>query len=173
VLALAMLPAAAGAQEPPSGFVAPCYPDGEWTAEPGEPIHFLCGWGAQGGPGKLVSFLNSQEATMVVRDEQGQVVLQLDPEDIRALYVSPVSGPSDDDYVDCAGPEGRAVMWHYWLDGGLPAGTYEITWTETLTHPVNDGYHTCWLKEDGSRLMPAPSLYRGTTTSVATLTVAD
>jgi hypothetical protein len=81
--------------------------------------------------------------------------------------------PADDDYVVCAGPDFRLLLWHYWLNAGLAEGTYEITFTETLRHPVNDGFHTCWLREDGSRLAPAPSLYRGTTVSVSTLIISD
>jgi hypothetical protein len=172
-LALSMLPAAAVAQEPPSGYIAPCFGGETWTAAPGEPLHFVCAWGAQGGPGKIVSFLTSQRATVIVRDEEDNVVLRLDPEEIRALYGPPHVYPADDDFVACAGPDFQLAVWHYWLNEGLPEGVYEVTWIETLTHPVNDGYHTCWLREDGSRLVPAPSIYRGTTTAVSTLIVGD
>ena len=172
VLALtAFAPIASAQNEPPSGFVAPCYDGATWNATPGEPLDLLCGWTTQGGPGKIVSFLNGYTATVIIRDEDGNVVLSLDPDQLRALWGDPVTFPADDDVVACAGPTGRYVLWEYWFNAGLPAGTYTVTMTQTYTHPVTDGWQTCWFREDGSRLAPPPSLYRGTAVSVSTLVV--
>jgi hypothetical protein len=89
LLALTMLPSAGSAQEPPSGYVAPCFGGELWTAAPGEPIHFLCGWGVQGGPGKIVSFLTSHRGTLTVRDEDDDVVLSFNPDQLAALWAEP------------------------------------------------------------------------------------
>jgi hypothetical protein len=167
-----VVPAASADDGPPSGLVEPCFAGDGWNAKPGEPIHFICGWGAQGGPGKLVSYLTSHRGTLIVRNEAtGGVVLRIDPDELATLWGQPTVFPADDDWVVCAGPEWRLVLWHYWLNAGLPTGVYEVTFREDLTHPVNDGNHTCWWREDGSRLAPAPSLYRGFVTTVGTLTV--
>jgi hypothetical protein len=63
------------------------------------------------------------------------------------------------------------VAWHYRLGSGLPAGLYEVSLGETLKKPTNDGSHTCWVREDGSRVLPPPSLYRGSWEDLGTLTV--
>jgi hypothetical protein len=167
----ALAPAAAADDWPPPNFVAPCLDGVEWTAEADAPIHFVCGWGVAGGPGKLVTFLKSYSGALIVRDEQDNVVMRLDPRDIAMLWGDPDVFPADDDFVDCAGPTGRVVVWHYWLSAGLPAGEYEVTFAESYRYPVTDGYQTCWLKEDGSRVVPAPSLYRGSWDDVSLLTV--
>jgi hypothetical protein len=173
LLALSVVAPAASAQDewPPPNFVAPCMSFDGWVADAGQPIHFVCGWGIQGGPGLLVSYLNSYRATLVVSDDAGNVVLTIDPEELASLWGDPQVGDGDTEDVDCAGPTGRAVYWHYWLEAGLPAGSYTVSFTETLRHPVNDGYHTCWLRVDGSRLVPPPSLYRGSWEDIGTLTV--
>jgi len=172
LLALSVLaPAAAADDALPPNFVGPCYATDEWNATADEPILFTCGWGVQGGPGMLVSYLNSYRAKLVVRDEQNNVVLRIDPEDLAALWGDPEVFPAGDDAIYCAGPTGRAVVWEYWLNAGLPAGEYTVTFSESLRHPVTDGYHTCWLKEDGSPVMPAPNQYRGSWETLGTLTV--
>jgi len=47
------------------------------------------------------------------------------------------------------------MPWRYPL-GVLDDGTYALTWSETLTHPVNDGMHTCTYQGEQ---IPSPSLY--------------
>src|SRR6188474_219679 len=93
LLALAMFVPSASAQDEPA-FVAPCGDGFEWTAESGQPILFLCGWGVQGGPGKIVTFLHSYDAALVVENEQGQAVLVIDAATLATLWGDPEWGPS-------------------------------------------------------------------------------
>lgn len=172
VLAASTLAPAVAADEPV--YINPCF-DGQFSnAVAGEPLVMVCGWGGFGGPGKIVSFLNAHTASITVRDDQGAVILTIDPEDFADLWDEPFSWASGDEpELACAGPTGRAVVWFYFMDEGLDAGTYEITYSETLSHPVNDGYQTCRLAEDGSRVSPVPSLWSGSYTAVSTLVVTN
>lgn len=171
LLAVLALAPAASAQEEPAG-VFPCANGFEFNAAVGQPIEFLCGWGAVGGPGKIVTFLNAHQATLAVEDEQGQPVLTIGPAEFATLWGDPEEGPSGFDDVTCGGPTGRIVAWSYLLDGGLPAGTYTIFLNESFRNPVSDGFHTCRL-EDGTRLAPPPNLTRGSIDAVSTLIVGD
>ncbi|NJD29691.1 MAG: hypothetical protein FIA92_15545 [Chloroflexi bacterium] len=169
--AITIVPTVAAQDEPAS--VNPCYDGAIFAAEPYEAIDLVCGWGVVGGPGKIVSFLNSHTASVTVRDAGGNVVVSIEPEELASLWTGPFWWDADDEWVDCAGPRGGAVAWVYQVPGGLPAGIYQVTYEETLTHPVNDGYHTCWMREDGSRLVSAPSLWWGSFTAISTLVVAE
>jgi hypothetical protein len=171
LLALATLVPIASAQDEPA-FVFPCADGVEWGAAPGQPIQFGCGWGVVGGPGLIEMFLRAHEGTLVVEDEGGNVVLAIDPAEFATLWGDPESGPSGFDDVTCAGPTSRGVAWSYLLDAGLPAGTYSVTFVESVRHPVNDGFHTCWF-DDGTRLVAPPSLYRGPSEAVGTSIVGD
>ena len=169
LLALATIVPSASAQDEPA-FVAPCGDGFEWTAESGQPILFLCGWGVQGGPGKIVSFLNSYDATLVVENEQGQAVLVIDS--LASLWGDPEWGPSGFDDVSCAGPTGGGVTWSYVLEAGLPAGTYTVVLDQSFRHPIGDGSHTCWY-DDGTRVASPPNLSYGSFESVSTLIVEN
>jgi hypothetical protein len=171
LLALATLVPSASAQDEPA-FVAPCGDGFEWTAESGQPILFLCGWGVQGGPGRIVSFLNAYQATLIVKDEQGQPVLTIGPAAFANLWGDPERGPSGFDDVTCAGPTGGSILWSYVLAGGLPAGTYTVSLDQAFSHPVNDGFHTCRFA-DGTPLASPPSLTSGSDEAVSTLIVED
>jgi len=171
-LLVGSLASTATAQDEPA-FVFPCGDGFEFTAEPGQPITFLCGWGTQGGPGLIVSFLNSYQATLVVKDDEGDTVLSIGPAEFATLWGDPESFPSGFDDVTCAGPTGQGVFWSYLLEGGLPEGTYSVTLEETLRHPVTDGFLTCW-SADGTRLVSPPDhLFSGSWEAVSTLIVED
>jgi hypothetical protein len=102
-----------------------------------------------------------------VTDADGKPVVDLDAASARAYWWNPVR-LEDTDSV-CASRWYWMTPWRYPLAAGLPAGEYTVTWTETWTHPVNDGLHTCWW--EGTRLAPAPSLYLGSANAVSTLVV--
>ena len=70
LLALTTLGPIASAQDEPA-FVFPCADGVEWTAEAGQPISFFCGWGTQGGPGPMTTFLKAHRATLIILDEGG------------------------------------------------------------------------------------------------------
>jgi hypothetical protein len=171
LLALGTIAPIASAQDEPA-FVFPCADGVEWEAAPGQPIEFFCGWGVQGGPGLIQTFLNAHQATLVVEDELGNPVLTIDPEGFATLWGEPESGPSGFEDATCAGPTGRGVAWSYLLDAGLPEGTYTVTLVESVRHPVNDGFHTCWF-EDGTRVAAPPSMFRGSVEAVGTIIVGD
>ena len=172
LLALATLVPSAAAQDEPA-FVAPCGNGFEWSAEAGQPILFICGWGTQGGPGLMVNFLNAYDAALTVRDEAGSPVFTISADALADLWGDPESGPSGFDDVTCAGPTGHAALWSYILDGGLPAGTYTVILEESFSHPVTDGFHTCWA-EDGTRLVSPPDhLVSGSFVAISTLIVED
>jgi hypothetical protein len=169
LLALLTFAPTASAQDEPA-FVFPCADGVEWEAAPGQPIAFSCGWGVQGGPGLIETFLRAHEATLIVENEQGDPVLTIDPAGFATLWGDPQSGPSGFEDATCAGPTGRGVAWSYLLDAGLPEGTYGVSFVESVRHPVNDGFHTCWF-EDGTRVVSPPSLFRGSVEAVSTLIV--
>jgi hypothetical protein len=169
LLALATVVPSASAQDEPA-FVAPCGDGFEWIAESGQPILFLCGWGVQGGPGKIISFLNSYDATLVVENEQGQAVLVIDS--LGPLWGDAEQSPSGFDDVTCAGPTGMSVQWTYVLEGGLPEGTYTVVLEQSFRYPVSDGFHTCWF-DDGTRAAEPPNQVSGSFDAVSTLIVED
>jgi hypothetical protein len=170
-LILGSLAPGASAQDEPA-FVFPCADGVAWTATAGQPIAFFCGWGTQGGPGLMETFLRAHEGTLVIEDQFGNVVLAIGPTEFAALWGDPKSGPSGFDDVTCAGPTGWGVGWSYLFEAGLPEGTYTITLDESSRHPVTDGFQSCWF-EDGSRLAEPPDhLYRGST-AIGTIIVAD
>jgi hypothetical protein len=171
LLALLTFAPTASAQDEPA-FVFPCADGAEWEAAPDQPISFLCGWGTVGGPGLIEMFLRAHRGTLVVEDEDGEVVLAIGPAEFASLWGDPESGPSGFEDATCAGPTGRGVAWSYLLDAGLPEGTYTVTFVESVRHPVNDGFHTCWF-EDGTRVVSPPSLYTGSVEAVSTLIVED
>ena len=82
LLALVTLAPMASAQDEPA-FVFPCADGVEWAAEPGQPISFFCGWGTQGGPGLMTTFLKAHRATLIVEDEDGHAVSDHRPDGVR------------------------------------------------------------------------------------------
>ena len=78
----------ASAQDEPA-FVFPCADGVEWAAEPGQPITFFCGWGTQGGPGLWLLFVKAHQATLVVEDEEGDIVLSIGPSEFATLWGDP------------------------------------------------------------------------------------
>jgi hypothetical protein len=172
LLALLMFAPTAAAQDEPA-FVFPCADGVEWAAEPDQPIAFFCGWGTQGGPGLMRTFLRAHQGALVVEDEVGNVVLAIGAAEFATLWGDPQSFPSGFDDVTCAGPTGWGVGWSYLLEGGLPEGTYTVTLEESLRHPVLDGFQTCRFP-DGTRLAEPPNhLVSGSATAVGTIIVAD
>ncbi len=170
LLVLTTLVPSASAEDEPA-FVPPCVGGLEFTAEPGQPIAFLCGWGTQGGPGLMNVFLKAYQATLIVEDEAGSPVLTIGPAEFAALWGDPESGPSGFEDVTCAGPTGQSAGWSYLLEAGLPEGTYTVVLQETLRHPITDGFHTCRLP-DGTPVT-SPGVVRGSRDAVSTLIVAD
>jgi hypothetical protein len=170
LLVLTMSPVVSAEDEP--AFVFPCGDGFEFTAQPDQPITFLCGWGTQGGPGLMKAFLKGHQATLVVENQEGDPVLTIGPAEFATLWGEPESSPSGFDFVTCAGPTGQGNLWSYLLEAGLPEGTYTISLEESLHHPVTDGYHTCWF-DDGTRVALPPSLFRGSGEAVSTLIVED
>jgi hypothetical protein len=171
LLALVTVVPRASAQDEPA-FVAPCGDGAEWTAESGQPILFLCRWGVQGGPGRMVTFLDSYDATLVVEDGQGHAVLVIDAATLATLWGDPEWGPSGFDNVSCAGPTGGVALWSYVLEDGLPEGTYTVVLDQSFRHPVGDGFHTCRY-DDGTRVASPPDLIGGSFEAVSTLIVED
>ena len=176
LLAMSTIVPAVSAFEPgEQAFVAPCFDIGQfggtWMAEPGQPIRFTCGWGAT-TKGGLLSFLTADTRSFTVQDKDGNTVLAVGPADGVPGWGLPQRGPSDDGSgVTCASPFGWSVGWNHVSEDGLPEGVYTVTWTETLRHPVNDGFHTCSF--EGVRLVPAPSKApAGSLDVVTTLVVA-
>jgi len=170
-LLLGTLASSVSAQDEPA-LVAPCVDGLEWGAEPGQAIEFFCGWGTQGGPGLIRTFLGAHQATLVVEDEQGSPVLTIGQAEFATLWSEPESGPSGFDDVTCAGPTGWGASWSYVFEDGLPEGTYTVTLTETMRHPVTDGFQTCRFP-DGTRLAEPPNHLYGGSTAIATIVVGD
>jgi hypothetical protein len=86
-------------------------------------------------------------------------------------WLAPIFGrASDYPPLVCHPDVGAAIMWEHFL-APLDPGTYTLTETDSLRHPVTDGYHQCWY--EGERLSAPPSLYRGVTVSTVTITVGD
>ena len=171
MLLLTLAPLASAQDEP--AFVFPCGDGFEFTAEAGQPITFFCGWGTQGGPGLLLTFVMAHQATLIVVDDEGHTVLSIGPDEFATLWGDPESSPSGFDDVTCAGPTGRGAAWSYLLEGGLPEGVYTITLDQSLRHPVTDGFHTCWF-DDGTRVVSPPDhLSSGSWEAVSTLIVED
>jgi hypothetical protein len=163
------VPTAAAQDEP--AFVFPCADGVQWAAEPGQPIEFLCGWGTTGGPGLIKIWLQAHQGTLVIEDEDGNVVLAIGTAEFATLWGNPESGPSGFEDVTCASPTGWSVGWSYLLENGLPEGTYSVTLAESLRHPVLDGFQTCWA-DDGTRLVQPPDhLVRGPFEAVGTIIV--
>ena len=125
LLALATLVPIASAQDEPA-FVFPCADGVEWAAAAGQPISFFCGWGTQGGPGLMTTFLKAHRATLIILDEDGDTVLSIGPARSRRCGANPESFPSGFEDVTCAGPTGQSAGWSYLLEGGLPEGTYTV-----------------------------------------------
>lgn len=167
---LTFVPSAAAQDEP--AFVFPCGDGVEWEAAPDQPIQFLCGWGTVGGPGLIQMFLNAHEGTLVVEDENGDVVVAISAAEFASLWGDPQSGPSGFEDVTCAAPTGQVVAWSYLLEAGLPEGTYTVTLEESLRHPVLDGFQTCRF-DDGTRLVQPPNHLFGGATAVGTIIVSD
>src|SRR5512144_3019215 len=92
LLALSALAPVAAAQEEPS-HLYPCIPGLEYTAEPGQPLDFFCGWATVGGPGKIVSGLSSTRQTLTVVDEDGHEMFRIDPEEFASLWTGRFVGP--------------------------------------------------------------------------------
>lgn len=171
LLALVTLVPTAAAQDEPA-FVFPCADGVEWEAEPDQPISFFCGWGTVGGPGLIEMFLRAHQGTLVIEDEDGDVVLAIGPAEFASLWGNRESGPSGFEDVTCAGPTGQSVAWSYLLEAGLPEGTYTVTLEESLRHRVTDGFQTCWA-DDGTRLAEPPNHLYGGATAVGTIIVGD
>jgi len=169
LLALTTLAPMVSAQDEPA-FVFPCADGVEWAAEAGQPIAFFCGWGTQGGPGLMTTFLKAHQATLIVEDEAGDTVLSIGPAEFATLWGDPESFPSGFEDVTCAGPTGQGAGWSYLLDAGLPEGTYSIILEESLRHPVTDGFHTCRFA-DGTRITSPPAITKGSIEAVGTLIV--
>jgi hypothetical protein len=169
LLAMSTIAPAVSAQDDPA-FVYPCGDGYEWTAEPGQPIVFGCGWGAL-TLGELQSFLIADVRSFVVQDEDANTVLAVGPEEAVPGWGAPGRFPSGDEEVTCASPYSWGVFWTHLFEDGLPAGVYTMTWTETLRHPVTDGYHTCWF-DDGERVGLLPSMAGSSLDAVSTLVVA-
>jgi hypothetical protein len=168
LLALSALAPVAAADDPEPAIVGPCIDGLTWYAEPGQPLGFWCGWGGQ-TYGSMRSFLTANVRSFTVTDASGAVVIDLDPTEAAAVWRKPMRLEAEPGEVTCASRWGWLMQWRYPAEG-LEAGVYTMTWTETLTHPVNDQYHTCWFA-DGTRLVPPPSLYSGPSNAVSTLVV--
>jgi hypothetical protein len=167
----ALAPVAVADEEPVS--IAACVFDGRtYEVDQGQDIRLLCGWSVN-ARGLVRAYLTSIERTLTLTDEDGNVVWSRGPEDTASDWLAPqwarASDFGDPDYV-CHPDVGWWVIWEYFL-APLDPGTYTYTQTDTLRHPVTDGYHQCWYQ--GERLAPPPSLYRGTTVSTVTIIVGD
>ena len=170
ILLLTLAPLASAQDEP--AFVFPCGDGFEFTAEPGQPITFFCGWGTQGGPGLLLAYVMAHQATLIVEDDEGHTVLSIGPDEFATLWGDPESFPSGFEDLTCASPTSHGAAWSYLLEAGLPEGTYTISLEESLSHPITDGSHTCWF-DDGTRLASPPSLSSGSWEAISTLIVED
>jgi hypothetical protein len=104
----------------------------------------------------MTAFLKAHQATLVIENEEGDVVLRIGRAEFAMLWGEPESGPSGFDDAACAGPTGRGALWTSVLEGGLPEGTYTISLGDSLRHPVTDGFHTCWF-DDGTRVASPPA----------------
>jgi hypothetical protein len=168
LLALSALAPATAADEEERTIVGACVDGTTWYAEPGQPLQFRCGWGGQ-TYGSMRSFLTSDVRSLTVTDESGAVVIDLDPAQAATFWWEPMRMEAEPGEITCASRWSWGLPWRYPAEG-LEAGVYTMTWTETYTHPVNDQVHTCWW-DDGTRVVPPPSLYQGAANAVSTLVV--
>ena len=150
LLALATLVPIASAQDEPA-FVFPCADGVEWAAEPGQPISFFCGWGTQGGPGLMTTFLKAHRATLIVLDEGGDAGSEHRPRRVRDAV-----GRTRVGSLRLRGRHVRRTdrpgRWLVLSDRRRPAGRHVHRHPhESLRHPVTDGFHTCRF-DDGTRL---------------------
>ena len=171
LLALMTFAPVASAQDEPA-FVFPCADGVEWTAEAGQPITFFCGWGTQGGPGLLLTYVMAHQGTLIVEDGTGHPVLSIGPDEFATLWGDPeqarqasTTSPAP---VRRAGALAGPIFWrrsagrHLLRDPrGVPAP------------PGHRRVHTCW-SDDGTRLASPPDhLISGPFEAVGTIIVED
>lgn len=153
VLSLALAVPTVSAQETDSAYVYPCADGETFTLEADQEIVLFCGWFAT-SKGLLESFLTGHGGTYELTSG-GQKVWSMDPEGVAAHWSSPYPVPAADLGLECVHEDVWVTGWEFAL-GTLEPGTYTLVSDEWLTHPVNDGVHTC---SSGGERVSAPSLY--------------
>jgi hypothetical protein len=128
--------------------------DGSISVDSGQDIELSCGWGAK-TKGQLNEFLTADIRSFTLTNGAGIEVASLDATQAATYWRSPITLPASIIGLECVREDTWAMPWRYPL-GVLDDGIYMLTWNEALTHPVNDGMHTCSI--DGERI-PPPSLY--------------
>jgi hypothetical protein len=123
------------------------YPGMTLSAECDE-IHFVLGWVAM-TPGQINEFLNAMQWTFTLRDDSGNVLKIITPNQVASFWSPAYAIDPADLGVDCGMP--RAWETDLMLPlGKLSAGNYTITLDENFRHPITDGFNACWI--DGFKI---------------------
>jgi hypothetical protein len=152
-LSLALFVPPVAAQDGEAAVVYPCADGETFTVEEGQPIVLFCGWFAT-SKGLLVDFRTAHVGTYVLMSG-GQETWSLGAGEVAAHWSAPYQFSAAGLGLACVHEDVWVTGWEFQL-GTLDPGTYTLVSDEWLTHPVNDGAHTCSF--DGERI-PAPSLY--------------
>lgn len=160
LLTASIMAPAASAQEPAFVFA---FDDGATYVVPeGTEIILGYGWAAK-TKGQVRTYVAATRDSFHIQDAAGGTVASISVDEAKAFWGPLFKVPTTLLGLSCKKAEFWASLWEYDL-GTLPPGEYTLTATTTLTHPVNDGYHTC---ED----IPAPSLYPAGEYGPATVTI--
>lgn len=129
--------------------------------------HIFLAWVAL-SPGLVQEYLNaSHESYTLVGN--GETVAISDAE-TKQTYGPIIEAPPEILGLECPRPLVAGTIFDYTL-GHLEPGTYTLTRTATLDHPVNDAFHVCTFA--GQPAANTPSLYEGTRVSTVTILVAE
>ncbi|MCB0003608.1 MAG: hypothetical protein KDG58_12240 [Anaerolineae bacterium] len=168
LILLIVVPAAAQPPDPVDIWPYP-NPDpasgGVWTVPENYPVRLIWAWAAK-TKGLVRVFQNaSSHSYQIIDTDTGDVVYEVLPGAGDSLWGAPVLVDPADWGWDCHGGRVWFTWWEFTFPDGLPEGNYALEITETFSHPVNDGYHTCSDLVTGQQLAGPPSLYpAGTST---------
>lgn len=155
---------AAVAQETETLIVVAHFNGATYYVEADQPILIGTGWVAT-TQGQLQVYRNHSFQTFILSGPEG-IVLDLSADESEAYWGPFQPIPYGED-IACPMPSLWRTRWGY-MQEPLPPGEYTLVYTEVLTQPINDGYHTCTV--DGESV-PPPSLYRPGEPFVSTVTI--
>lgn len=132
-------------------------------ADADQPLLIGTGWIAT-TKGQLQVYRNHSYQTFALTGPEG-TIFDLSADESEAYWGPFDPYPFDDS--DCPMP---TIWWNLWgyVQEPLPPGEYRLEYTNVITQPANDGFHTCLV--DGEAV-PPPSLYRPGEPFVSTVTI--
>jgi hypothetical protein len=172
-----LLTSPAQAQEPPP--LPPTwvytYPGDGWVdhVKTNESIMMHWWWFAY-SPGQVKEFLGAASDVYIITNADGSYKKVITADEARKYFTDPFPA-NPEVFWNATTPNGYswASAWEYPL-GRLPAGTYTVTFEETLRHTVNDGFHLFRDYETGERMYPVPDIYLpGKYINISTIIVTE